>query len=323
MVKQKLLDQVRDAVRVRHLSYRTEQAYVDWIRRFILFHKKCHPNEMDETYVSEFLTYLAVKKKVAASTQNQALSAILFLYRDVLKKELGWLDDVERAKRPARLPVVFTKQEVDEILLHLEGTRWLMASLLYGSGLRLMECIRLRVKDIDFEYDQIVIRDGKGQKDRVTMLPASLKKPLQRHLAKVKAIHEADLKAGFGRVYLPFALQRKYPNAGRDWAWQYVFPSSKRSKDPRAGIIRRHHIAETVLQRAVKAAVRSAGITKHGSCHTFRHSFATHLLQDGYDIRTVQELLGHKDVSTTMIYTHVLNRGGRAVRSPLDRKKDS
>jgi len=216
MVKLKLLDQVRDAVRVRHLSYRTEQAYVDWIRRFILFHKKRHPIEMRETEVSQFLTYLAVKKKVAASTQNQALSAILFLYRDVLKKELGWLDDVERAKTPSRLPVVFTKQEAKKILLHLEGTKWLMGNLLYGSGLRLMECVRLRVKDIDFEYNQIVVRDGKGQKDRVTMLPLSLKEPLQRHLAKVKAIHEEDLRAGFGRVHLPFALNRKYPNAERE-----------------------------------------------------------------------------------------------------------
>jgi len=318
MVKQKLLDQVRDAVRVRHLSYRTEQAYVDWIRKFILFHSKRHPNEMDETYVSEFLTYLAVKKKVAASTQNQALSAILFLYRDVLKKELGWLNDVERAKRPARLPVVFSKQEVKDILLRLEGAKWLMTNLLYGSGLRLMECIRLRVKDLDFDYEQIVVRDGKGQKDRVTMLPDSLKEPLKRHFEKVKALHEADLKAGFGRVYLPFALKRKYPNADRDWGWQYVFPATKRSQDPRSGIAMRHHIDESVLQRAVKAAIRFAGITKHGSCHTFRHSFATHLLEDGYDIRTVQELLGHKDVSTTMIYTHVLNKGGKAVRSPLD-----
>jgi len=318
MVKQKLLDQVRDAVRVRHLSYRTEQAYVDWIRRFILFHKKRHPIEMRETEVSQFLTYLAVKKKVAASTQNQALSAILFLYRDVLKKELGWLDDVERAKTPSRLPVVFTKQEAKKILLHLEGTKWLMGNLLYGSGLRLMECVRLRVKDIDFEYNQLVIRDGKGQKDRVTMLPLSLKEPLQRHLAKVKAIHEEDLRAGFGRVHLPFALNRKYPNAEREWGWQYVFPSSKRSKDPRTGIVRRHHIDESVLQRSVKVAIRAASITKHGSCHTFRHSFATHLLEEGYDIRTVQELLGHKDVSTTMIYTHVLNKGGKAVRSPLD-----
>jgi len=318
MVKEKLLDQVRYVIRVKHFSIRTEEAYVNWIRKFILFHNKRHPIEMGEHDVSQFLTYLAVKKRVAASTQNQALAAILFLYRDVLKKDLGWLDDVERAKRPGRLPVVFSKQEVDEILVRLEGTKWLMASLLYGSGLRLMECIRLRVKDLDFGYDQLVIRDGKGQKDRVTMLPLSLKEPLQRHLAKVKAIHEEDLRAGFGRVHLPFALNRKYPNAELEWGWQYVFPSSKRSKDPRTGIVRRHHIDESVLQRSVKVAIRAASITKHGSCHTFRHSFATHLLEDGYDIRTVQELLGHKDVSTTMIYTHVLNKGGKAVKSPLD-----
>jgi len=319
MVKEKLLDQVRYVIRVKHFSIRTEESYVNWIRKFILFHNKRHPIEMGETDISQFLTYLAVKKRVAASTQNQALSAILFLYRDVLKKDIGWLDDLERAKRPAKLPVVFTKREVNDILIRLEGTKWLMANLLYGSGLRLMECVRLRVKDLDFGYDQLVIRDGKGQKDRVTMLPLSLKEPLQRHLAKVKAIHEEDLRAGFGRVHLPFALNRKYPNAEREWGWQYVFPSSKRSKDPRTGIVRRHHIDESVLQRSVKVAIRAASITKHGSCHTFRHSFATHLLEEGYDIRTVQELLGHKDVSTTMIYTHVLNKGGKAVRSPLDR----
>jgi integron integrase len=273
---------------------------------------------MDETDVSKFLTYLAVRKHVAASTQNQALCAILFLYRDVLKKEIGWVDNVERAKRPERLPVVFTKNEVKSVMLHLAGEKWLMASLLYGSGLRLMECVRLRIKDIDFEYDQIVVRDGKGQKDRVTMLPNAVKEPLQRHLEKVKTIHEADLRAGFGRVNLPFALEKKYPNADREWGWQYVFPASRRYKDPKTGTVVRFHIHRSALQRTVKAAIRKAGIPKQGSCHTFRHSFATHILQDGYDIRTVQELLGHKDVSTTMIYTHVLNRGGKAVRSPLD-----
>ena len=318
MVKLKLLDQVRDATRVRHLSYRTEQAYVDWIKRFILFHSKRHPSEMNESHVSQFLTYLAVKRHVAASTQNQALSAILFLYRDVLKKEIGWVDNVERAKKPERLPVVFTKREVESILLHLEGTKWLMASILYGSGLRLLECLRLRVKDVDFEYDQIIVRNGKGQKDRVTMLPISLKDALKKHLLKVKAIYEADLKAGFGRVSLPFGLARKYPHADREWGWQYVFPATKRCQDPRSGIIMKHHLHESVLQRAVKTALREARITKHGNCHTFRHSFATHLLEDGYDIRTVQELLGHKDVSTTMLYTHVLNKGGRAVCSPID-----
>ncbi|MBU0567906.1 integron integrase [bacterium] len=318
MAKPKLLDQVRNLIRVKHYSIRTEEAYVNWIRRFILFHNKRHPNEMGEPEVSQFLTHLAVKGKVSASTQNQALSAVLFLYREVLKKDIGWLDDVERAKRPTRLPVVFTREEATAILAHLEGSKWLMANLLYGSGMRLMECIRLRVQDLDFEYNQIVIRDAKGQKDRVTMLPVSLKEPLNRHLEKVRAIHEKDLKEGFGEVYLPFALKRKYPNANQEWAWQYVFPASKHSGDPRTGIERRHHIAETVLQRGVKSAIRSVGITKNGSCHTFRHSFATHLLEAGYDIRTVQELLGHKDVSTTMIYTHVLNRGGKGVKSPLD-----
>jgi integron integrase len=318
MVKPKLLDQVRYAIRTRHLSYRTEQAYINWIRGFILFHNMRHPSEMDESDVSRFLTYLAVKKNVAASTQNQALSAILFLYREVIKKEIGWIDDVERAKRPQRVPVVFTKDEVKNILLHLEGTKWIMASLLYGAGLRLRDCVRLRVKDINLGYDQIVVRDGKGQKDRVTIFPAPAKEPLITHLAKVKSIHEMDLKNGFGRVDLPFALERKYPNADREWAWQYVFPSSGLCKEPKTGYMVRHHVHRSVLQRAVKAAIRQAGIPKHGSCHTFRHSFATHLLEDGYDIRTVQELLGHKDVSTTMIYTHVLNKGANAVRSPLE-----
>lgn len=294
MVKPKLLDQVRHATRVRHLSYRTEQAYVSWIKRFIFFHNKRHPNEMDETDVSRFLTFLAVRRHVSASTQNQALSAILFLYRSVLKKELGWVENVERAKKPSRLPVVFTKREANVILACLERDKWLMASLLYGSGLRLLECLRLRVKDVDFVYNQVVVRDGKGQKDRVTILPAMVKEPLQRHLGKVKRIHESDLKAGFGRVYLPFALARKYPNADREWGWQYIFPASKRYKDPRTGTVVRHHLHESALQRAVRSAIRQTRITKRGSCHTFRHSFATHLLEDGYDIRTVQELLGHK-----------------------------
>ena len=318
MVKKKLLEQVRNMIRVKHFSIRTEQAYVYWIRQFILFNKRKHPLEMSETEVSKFLTFLAVNKKVAASTQNQAFSAILFLYRHVLKKELGWLDDVERAKRPKRIPVVFTRQEVKEILSQLDGYKWLMASLLYGSGLRLRECLRLRVKDLDFEYNQIFIRDGKGGKDRVTVLAESIKEPFMRHLDKVKAIHGADLKAGFGRVQLPFALKRKYPNADREWGWQFVFPASKRYRDPRTLKETRYHIHESVLQRSVKAAIRAAGIVKHGNCHTFRHSFATHLLEDGYDIRTVQELLGHKDVSTTMIYTHVMNKGAKAVRSPLE-----
>ena len=318
MAKKKLLDQVRHMIRVKHFSIRTEQAYVHWIRQFILFNGKQHPIDMAESEVSKFLTFLAVNKKVAASTQNQALSAILFLYRRVLKKELGWLDDVERAKRPSKLPVVFTRNEVKQILAGLEGSKWLMASLFYGSGLRLMECLRLRVKDLDFEYNQITVRGGKGNKDRVTMLPVALNGPLRRHLEKVKAIHDADIKAGFGRVFLPFALKRKYPNADREWGWQFVFPASKRYRDPETKTVTRFHIHESVIQRAVKEARRKSSIVKHGGCHTFRHSFATHLLEDGYDIRTVQELLGHKDVSTTMIYTHVLNKGGKAVRSPMD-----
>lgn len=318
MSKPKLLDQVRDAIRVKHYSMRTEEAYVHWIKRFIFFHEKRHPLHMGEPEVSKFLSYLAVEGKVSASTQNQALSALLFLYQEVLKQELGWINNVKRAKKPSHVPVVFTKEEAKAVLLRLEGTKWLMASLLYGAGLRLMECLGLRVKDIDFSYNQIVVRDGKGGKDRLTMLPESLKAPLKKHLEKVRILHEQDLKEGFGKVYLPFALAKKYPNAEREFAWQYVFPSSNRSLDPRSGIERRHHIYETVLQKAIKAAVRAAGINKPASCHTFRHSFATHLLEDGYDIRTVQELLGHKDVSTTMIYTHVLNKGGKGVRSPLD-----
>jgi integron integrase len=318
MVKQKLLDQVKNLIRFKHYSIRTEEAYLNWIKRFILFHGKRHPNEMGTQEVTQFLTHLTVEGNIAASTQNQALSAILFLYREVLKKDIGWLDDIEWSKKPTRLPVVFTKGEVKAILVRLEGTKWLMASLLYGSGLRLMECMRLRVKDLDFEYNQIIVRDAKGQKDRASMLPISLKDPLRKHLEKVKTIHEDDLKEGFGTGYLPFALEEKYPNANREWGWQYVFPATQRSKDPRTGLERRHHLAESVLQRAVKAAIRGADIAKNGSCHTFRHSFATHLLEAGYDIRTVQELLGHKDVSTTMIYTHVLNKGGKGVNSPLD-----
>ena len=317
-VKPKLLDQVRAKIRLKHYSIRTEQAYVDWIRRYILFHGKRHPQEMGKPEVEQFLSHLAVERNVAASTQNQALSAILFLYKEVLEKNIGWLDDVERAKRPARLPVVLTAAEVRAVLAHLEGRHRLMANLLYGAGLRLMECVRLRVKDLDFEYRQITVRDGKGQKDRLTMLPDALAGPLRTHLADVKILHEQDLQEGFGNVYLPFALERKYPNAGQEWGWQYVFPASQRSIDPRSNIERRHHLDEQTLQRAFKSAVRASGITKPASCHSLRHSFATHLLMAGYDIRTVQELLGHKDVSTTMIYTHVLNRGGKGVVSPLD-----
>jgi integron integrase len=314
----RLLDRVRDAIRVRHYSIRTEQAYLGWIKRFVLFHGKRHPGEMGKAEISAFLTHLAGTGKVAASTQNQALNAIMFLYREVLKQDVGWLDDVERARKPSRLPVVFTPEEVRRVLALLPKDKWLMASLLYGSGLRLMECVRLRVKDLDFHYRQITVRDGKGYRDRVTVLPEKLVEPLQAQLQTVGTVYQQDLKEGYGVVYLPYALERKYPNANREFAWQYAFPASKRSIDPRSGVERRHHISETSLQQAVKNAVRRAGITKPASCHTFRHSFATHLLENGQDIRTIQELLGHKDVNTTMIYTHVLARGGRGVRSPLD-----
>jgi integron integrase len=313
-----LLDRVRWHLRVKHYSLRTEQAYVDWIRRFILFHGKRHPNEMGEEQITQFLTHLAVNKNVAASTQNQAFSALLFLYQQVLNRKLDFIDNVQRVTRPAKLPVVFTPAEARSVLARLKGEYRLMAELLYGSGLRLMECVRLRVKDIDFGYGHITVRDGKGLRDRVTVLPEKLRQPLQVHLERVQQIHQQDLAQNAGRVYLPFALQRKYPNANRSWAWQYVFPAAKLSTDPRAGEVRRHHISENNLQKAVKSAIQRSGIRKIGSCHTFRHSFATHLLDSGQDIRTVQELLGHKDVSTTMIYTHVLNKPGLAVRSPLD-----
>ena len=316
--KPRLLEQVRDAIRVRHYSIRTEQAYVQWVRRFILFHGKRHPSELGKPEVEAFLTHLAVVGNVAASTQNQAFSAIVFLYRNVLEVELPWLDDVERAKKPRRLPVVLTRTEVRAVLAQLRGRHWLMASLLYGAGLRLLECLRLRTKDIEFTKREIIVRDGKGGKDRVTMLPDQLIEPLRAELHRVKTAHDNDLAAGYGSVYLPNAYGRKNPGAARSWAWQYVFPADHHSHDPRSGAIQRHHYGEQALQRAVKRAVTAAGIGKPATCHTFRHSFATHLLEDGYDIRTVQELLGHKDVSTTMVYTHVLNRGGRGVRSPLD-----
>jgi integron integrase len=316
--KKKLLDQVRDVMRLKHYSLRTERTYCDWIERFIRFHEMRHPAEMAESEVTAFLTSLARDRNVAASTQNQALSALLFLYKEVLKQEIGWLDSVERAKKPARLPVVLSRDEVHKIFAHLHGTPRLMAGLLYGSGLRLMECVRLRVKDVDFAYARITARDTKSGRDRVTMLPVNLAAPLQGHLQKVRAQHEQDLADGFGEVWLPDALARKYPSAAREWSWQFVFPSSRISVDPRSGIRRRHHIDESALQQAVKKAVRASDISKPASCHTFRHSFATHLLENGYDIRTVQDLLGHKDVSTTMIYTHVLNKPGIGVKSPLD-----
>ncbi len=314
-----LLERVRARVRAKHYSIRTEDVYVDWVRRFILHFDRRHPKDMGAPEVEQFLTNLAVEGNVSASTQNQAKSALLFLYRDVLGVDLDWLQGVTRAKTPERLPVVLTEAEVSRIFRHLKAQYLLTAQLLYGSGLRLMECVRLRVKDVDFGRGAIVVRDGKGQKDRITMLPRAAEMPLQRHLRHVRIIHEEDLSQGLGAVYLPFALARKFPGTAQAWGWQYVFPSMKLSVDPRTGVRRRHHIDEQGLQRALKQAVRDAGIVKPATPHTLRHSFATHLLESGYDIRTVQELLGHADVSTTMIYTHVLNRGGRAVVSPLDR----
>jgi integron integrase len=311
----KLLDQVVARIRVKHYSRRTEQAYVDWIKRYILYHGKRHPKEMSSEQVEGFLSFLAVSRNVSASTQNQAKSALLFLYKEVLGIELPWLDNVTQAKVSKRMPVVLTKEEVQAMLNRLDGTMWLIASLLYGSGLRVMECLRLRVKDVDLARREILVREGKGFKDRVTMLPVSLVEPLKQHLLKVQALH---LSAGYGDVFMPMALDRKYPSGGKAWAWQYVFPFIKLSVDPRSNKVRRHHADEKTVQRAVKKAVNLSGITKLATPHTLRHSFATHLLEGGYDIRTVQELLGHSDVSTTMIYTHVLNKGGRGVSSPLD-----
>jgi len=317
--KPKLLDQVRTTIRLRGMSYQTEKAYTDWIKRFIIFHKKRHPKEMGAPEIRDFLAHLVNDRNVAPSTQNQALHALLFLYREVLQIELPVIGDLQPAKKGTREPVVFTRDEVQAILSQMEGTKKMMASLLYGTGMRLIELLRLRVKDIDFQMNQITVRQGKGGKDRVTMLPLSLKEPLRGHLVKVKQAHEVDLREGFGNVELPYALEKKYPQAATEWKWQYVFVAPKRSIDPRTKIERRHHLDPSVLQKAVKEAMRKAEITKHGNCHTFRHSFATHLLEAGHDIRTVQELLGHADVSTTMVYTHVLNAGGLGVRSPLDK----
>ena len=315
----RLLDELRMRVRRLGLSLRTEEGYAGWVRRFILANGKRHPREMGAVEVEAFLSGLAVHGQVAASTQNQALCALLFLYREVLGQELAWMADIRRAKKPKRVPTVLTRDEVAAVLAQMSGVPWLMAALLYGAGLRLMECVRLRVQDVDFVRREVTVRAGKGGKDRRTMLPAMAADALQAQLAEARRMHERDLAAGFGAVWLPHALERKYPNAAREWAWQYVFPASARSVDPRSGVERRHHLHETVLQRAVKNAVRRTGIGKPATCHTLRHSFATHLLEAGQDIRTVQELLGHADVSTTQIYTHVLNRGGHAVVSPLDR----
>jgi integron integrase len=319
MTEKKLLDQYRDALRLKQYSPRTEETYLHWVREYILFHQKRHPREMGILEINQFITHLVVERRASASTQTQALSAILFLYRSLLKLELN--EDALAFLRPEkgkRIPTVLSKDEVRRVIAQLEGPCKLMTQILYGGGLRLMECLRLRVKDLDFENHQILVYDGKGGDDRVTILPESLVPDLRLHLKLVKKTHEKDLAAGFGSVYLPYAVARKYPNASRDWLWQYVFPAAGLSLDPETGVLRRHHLHETFLQKAIKAAARLAKIDKRISPHTFRHSFATHLLQNGYDIRTVQELLGHKDVKTTMIYTHVLQRGGLAVKSPLD-----
>ncbi len=317
----KLLDQVRHLIRVKHYSIRTEEAYVSWIKRFILFHDKRHPKDMEEKEIEAFLTHLAVNREVAASTQNQAFSAILFLYHQVL--DLDTFDGIDalRAKQPERLPVVLSEHEVFNTIDAIPGVEQLMVQIIYGAGLRGIECVRLRVKDIDFDRNEILVRRGKGQKDRVTILPTDLHRVLQKQLRYVKKLHNSDLSQGYGSVYLPFAIAKKYKNADKEWKWQYVFPSHTLSIDPRSGIRRRHHIHLSSLNRAVKKAVEIAGVTKQVSTHAFRHSFATHLLEDGYDIRTIQELLGHKDVKTTQIYTHVLNKGGNAVRSPLDKRR--
>lgn len=314
-----LLDQMRAQIRLRHYSFRTERAYVAWVRRFVRFHGLKHPSKLGGPEVEAWLSHLASERKVAAATQAQALAAVLFLYKHVLKTDLPWLDNVVRASRPRRLPVVLSASEARAVLGQLEGVSWLVASLLYGSGLRVLEALRLRVKDIDLPMQQLLVRDGKGAKDRVTMLPSALVEPLRLHLSKIRARHEHAVQSGFGGVELPFALARKYPSSHLDWGWQYVFPAAVPVRAPRGGALRRHHLLESSIQRAVRAAARRVGITKPVSPHTFRHSFATHLLEAGYDIRTVQELLGHSDVKTTQIYTHVMQKGANAVRSPLDR----
>jgi len=317
----KLLEDLRQVCRLRHYSLRTERAYSDWIKRFIRFHHLKHPLEMGVPEIRAFLSHLAIEENVAAATQNQAFAALLFLYKNVLGVDLPLIEDVERAKKPQRLPVVFSEAEINQILTRLQGTPLLLASLIYGSGLRVMEALRLRVKDVDFEQHRIVVRAGKGEKDRVTMLAQSLGAPLKSHLTHVKQQHDDDVRNGSGTVYLPYALERKYPNAAAEWKWQYIFPAAKLSIDPRSGKRQRHHLSEDTLNRAIKQAIARAGIEKNGSCHSLRHSFATHLLEAHVDIRTVQELLGHRDVRTTMIYTHVMNRGGVGVQSPLDKDK--
>jgi integron integrase len=318
MQQLRLLDRVRDAIRLRHYSLRTEQAYIGWIKRYIYFHDKKHPDSMGEPEITRFLSHLATQRNVSASTQNQALSALLFLYKEVLEHELAWMDDIVRARRPKRLPVILTKQQVTILFSMMKETNLLIAELMYGTGMRLMECLRLRIKDIDFDYKQILVREGKGNKDRVTVLPESLTSRLKQQINYAQNLHKSDLADGFGRVYLPFALSRKYPNANRELGWQYVFPSYNRSRDPYDNEIRRHHLDEKNVQRAIRNTAKKAQFNKPVSSHTLRHCFATHLLESGYDIRTIQSLLGHKDVKTTMIYTHVMNKGAMGVRSPAD-----
>jgi len=316
-----LLDQLRDEIRVRHYSIRTEHTYADWVYRYVMFHGKRHPNEMGAVEINQFLSHLASDLNVAASTQGQALSAIVFLYKNVLKRDPGDFSDIVRAKRPKKLPVVLSLDETARLLANMKGVQRIMAELMYATGMRIIELVRLRVKDIDFERSQITIREGKGKKDRTAPLPPELVTDLRKQLKRVKELHEKDLAEGYGTVYLPHALARKYPNAAKEWCWQYVFPSRKRSVDPRSGVTQRHHVYESVMQKAIKDATRKAGIPKMVHAHSLRHSFATHLLEEGHDIRTVQELLGHKDVRTTQIYTHVTHAGPQAIRTPLTRAR--
>ena len=316
--KPKLIEEVINYLRLKHYSIRTEEAYVNWIKRFIIYHNKKHPKEMGDKEIREFLTKLAVKDKVAASTQNQALCAIIFLYKVVLKKNVGQLEGMVWSNKPKKLPVVFSKDEVRTLLKNLEGTNWIICNILYGAGLRLTECLRLRIQDINFSLNQINVRNGKGNKDRITILPEIIKPVLKEKITDVEKKHQEDLGRGYGKVYLPFALERKYPNANKEIGWQYLFPAEKLSRDPRGGVIRRHHINESIVQKAVKRAMFKAEIKKSAGCHTFRHSFATHLLERGTDIRTIQDLLGHESLNTTMIYTHIINKGAFGVLSPVD-----
>lgn len=318
MSQSTLLSNIRTEIRRRNYSYRTEKAYTKWVIRFVKFHKLRHPKEMAEEEIVEYLNYLAEERAVAASTQNQALCAILFMYEHVLGIPLQKFENFKRAQKPKKLPIVLSQQEARRILERMEGTARLMAELLYGAGLRVSECLRLRCLDIDFDYNQIQVRSGKGKKDRITIMPQASKNKLRQQMEKVKVLHEKDLARGYGQTLLPKALARKYPNADKKLKWQYLFPSPRRSKDPRSGLVHRYHLSDSTLQRKVKRAVEESGVEKHASCHTFRHSFATHLLENGYDIRTVQELLGHKHLNTTMIYTHVIKNKGSVVKSPMD-----